>query len=320
MATIQRTIPDWNGPAGRIERVKPDQRRAALAVLLTGRVDDRDPSVDQFLAFTGSQGLSLDDLWTMWDGNRMVASALVIAAAGRTAMMFLSPRAASAGGVDPRGDLVRTAVAGRDPEAVRMIQCLLDPGQHLEKRALIAGGFHELATLLYLQRTADMPPCELEVGGLGLTVRHWSDGHRSRFAQAIAESYVDTLDCPGLIGVRPIEDVIEGHRKTGLFHPDFWFVLHHDDEPAAVLLVNEVAQHGAHELVYLGVCPAWRGRGLGKRLLRHALGLTQRAGSARMLLAVDEANKPALRLYRSMGFQSTGRKTAMIHMPQRGGT
>lgn len=315
MATIHRTIPDWEGSAGRIGRVKPDQRRTALAVLLTGRGDDRDPAVDQFLAFTGSQRLSLDDVWAFWDGQRMVASVLLVPAAGRTAMMFLSPYPAATGNTDPRGELVRAAVAGRDREILRLIQCLLDPAQSREKRALLEGGFHELAILLYLQRAADIPPRPLDVADLGLTVRHWSDEHRPFFAEAIAQSYVDTLDCPGLLGVRPIEDVIEGHRKTGLFHPDFWFALHHGDEPAAALLVNEVSQHGAHELVYLGVSPAWRGRGLGQRLLRHGLGIAQRAGSARMLLAVDEANKPALRMYRAMGFQSTGRKTAMIFTP-----
>ena len=45
------------------------------------------------------------------------------------------------------------------------------------------------------------------------------------FAETILQTYRDSLDCPGLNGVRQIEDIIAGHKASGEFDPALWFLL-----------------------------------------------------------------------------------------------
>ena len=52
----------------------------------------------------------------------------------------------------------------------------------------------------------------------------------------------------------------------------------------------------------LAVRPEYRGGGLGRRLLAIALTIGERRGACVALLEVRESNRPAIELYRSMGF------------------
>lgn len=51
---------------------------------------------------------------------------------------------------------------------------------------------------------------------------------------------------------------------------------------------------------------AWRGRGVGKALLQHVLGLARRIGYHKMVLATFPYNDAGLALYRRMGFSPVG--------------
>jgi len=152
----------------------------------------------------------------------------------------------------------------------------------------------------------------------GLELVGWDDAAGTLFADAIEASYERTADCPGLVGLRSVEDIIAGHKAAGRFAPDLWLALHKRGQPVAVMLINELSQQPGYELVYLGVAAPWRGRGIARRLLRYGLGrLTardQRWGGEkpRIQLAVDEANEPAQALYTELGFLPTARKLAMI--------
>lgn len=47
---------------------------------------------------------------------------------------------------------------------------------------------------------------------------------------------------------------------------------------------------------------AWRGRGLGRRLVEHVLGWAEMAGMARVTLLADRDNMSALAFYEALGF------------------
>jgi ribosomal protein S18 acetylase RimI-like enzyme len=176
----------------------------------------------------------------------------------------------------------------------------------------VAAGFQRLAHLVYMQRPITpqfFPPLSLEPG---LELSTWSPSRRQLFHDAIAASYEDTLDCPGLLGLRDVDDVIAGHMATGEFQPALWLALHQGRRPVGVLLLNLVLQRQNMELVYLGLAKPWRGKGLGRRLVQHALVLAQEHHVGHLVLAVDELNSAALRLYRSMGFSATVRKLALV--------
>lgn len=53
----------------------------------------------------------------------------------------------------------------------------------------------------------------------------------------------------------------------------------------------------------VAVLPEWRGRGVGRRMMGEALEQARAAGRRRVTLYVVEGNEPAVRLYRSLGFQ-----------------
>jgi ribosomal protein S18 acetylase RimI-like enzyme len=140
----------------------------------------------------------------------------------------------------------------------------------------------------------------------------WSDEVRPVFERAILSSYEGTLDCPGLLGLRQIGDVIAGHMASACFVPELWFALVEQGEARAVMLLNVIPQRNAVELTYLGVGVAWRGRGYGRMLLEHGFYAAKRYGAGQVLLAVDRSNTPALRLYERMGFSGDMRKLALI--------
>ena len=109
-----------------------------------------------------------------------------------------------------------------------------------------------------------------------------------------------------------MRDVIEGHCATGEFAPHLWHVLLEHDRPIAVLLLNRSIHANAMELVYIGLAPTWRGRGIADLLMRLAIFLSAHDGKRELTLAVDSRNVPAMRLYFRHGFKRVGSRTAMI--------
>lgn len=335
MASLTGPLLPPSPPPGadvRFERVGPSLRNEVLSVLLTGRRGPDEEAVRPFLAFARENGLALDHLWVAWEGKRMAAATLIVPGVGRTAMLFLSPIGSgslsgglSGGGkITLSGQLVAHAVSSLNGHEICLVQALMEAGQTLQQRAVEAGGFRFLAELAYMQRAGkelgSLPPVQLD--GRPLTPVHWSEENRPLFAEAIARSYEGTRDCPGLLGLREMDDIIAGHRSTGKFNPKHWTVWTDEtakDIPGAValLLMAESRQGLGFELVYLGVSPAARGRGLSKVLMRHALDLAGRSGRGELYLAVDAANEPAMRLYRGLGFRISVRKTALIFTPGR---
>src|SRR5262249_6047685 len=97
------------------------------------------------------------------------------------------------------------------------------------------------------------------------------------------------------------------------FAAERWQLGHIPGEPesAAVLLLAELPDRDAWEVVYLGLTPRARNRGLGRTVLRHALELA-RAHVPRLEPAVDLRNAPAVRLYQSAGFTIRDRRA--VHL------
>ena len=327
MSTLTEPHLSQPQPEGvRYQRVEPKRREEALALLLTGRTHGAAEAVDNFLSFAGRQSIDLDQLFAAYPPPPLhapaarppaaavlpapLATLLVVPCAGRTAMLFLSPLA------DARrnqvvADLLRWSLSQQDASRVRLAQGLLEPHQQHEAAAMQLAGFHKLAHLAYLThpglpRVVDLSlPAEIEV-------HTWSESRRPQFAAAIQASYEDTADCPGLLGLRSIDDIMAGHMATGRFEPSLWMTLAHQGEPVGVMLLNVVLEGTALELVYFGLAKPWRGRGLGRKLLEHAVSLVHAWRTQQLILAVDELNASALKLYRSLGFKKTARKLAMI--------
>ncbi len=130
----------------------------------------------------------------------------------------------------------------------------------------------------------------------------------TRLARLIEGTFLQTLDCPALNGLRTRAQVLDGFldgrplRSMGRL----WEVLEYRGESAGCLLLEE---HGDEvlELVYLGLLPQARGKRLGKQLVNRAITHATHRRASALVAAVDQQNWPALELYGQFGFQSQQR-------------
>lgn len=251
------------------------------------------------------------------DDGRVDAAALLSPYPGRTAMLTLStlrgPAEEAAG-----AETIRAALDEAAEMDLALVQALLDPRHVVESTALRRAGFRPLATLTSMERpiarssrgadaaTPALPP--------NAALQSFDDSPDARRALAalLEATYADTLDCPGLAGMRSAAEILEGHRRGGRFDPTLWTVLRLDGADAGALLLNAAPHLQALELVYLGLVPAARGRGLGRMLIERAISIAAARGVRSVMLAVDEENAPAQRLYRAAGFRRHARRAALV--------
>jgi ribosomal protein S18 acetylase RimI-like enzyme len=124
----------------------------------------------------------------------------------------------------------------------------------------------------------------------------------------LEQTYLDTLDSPGMDGVRPMDEVLQGYRQQGRHRPENWYFVREQDADIGALLLTEHPDVGNWELVYMGLAPTARGRGCGMRIIRFALETAARHGAERLVLAVDASNTPALRVYQRAGLITWDRR------------
>jgi ribosomal protein S18 acetylase RimI-like enzyme len=249
-------------------------------------------------------------MWVAVAEGKLVWAALPVVSPGRTLLLFAPAQPANS--VIPAAEAVVSQLCARFAgEDVDLAQVLLDPEDVASRRFFGEQGFVEIAELIYLQgyvqRNAEAPVLASSMRW----VSYSAESHRL-FADAIQRSYRESLDCPALSGLRDIEDIIAGHKSTGEYDSALWLLLLEADQPVGVLLLSRIPHSDAVELVYLGLAPESRGRGMGKLLMQeasHRLALEQKR---RLTLAVDSKNTPALKLYSRHGMQRIAARMAMI--------
>lgn len=293
-------------------RADAEIREAAVERLLgtgggVGRVQAR-----RFIEYASTQKIAIDRLWTELDARgRPRRSVLIVPNPGRTAIVFGGTEAAAR---DPKAlaRLIEHAVAGEDPQACHLVQALVEPDETALARAFEAAGFLRLADLAYLERRLPPEAGPDVVWPDDVSVETWSDGIRSDVIEILRGSYEDTLDCPALRGLRELDDILDGHLAAGVFDPALWRILRIDGAPSGVAMLNPSPASASVELVYLGLAPVARGRGLARRLLQDGMnGLAGRCEHT-ITLAVDLLNEPAIKLYRSLGFKRRLQRVAFI--------
>lgn len=199
---------------------------------------------------------------------------------------------------------------------IRLAQALPEPDEPWAVTAFVDAGFRRVGDLVYMRRpfTEPLAPGD-ETWPDGVAIRRVTgfDADRAALIEALDKTYRDTLDCPELCGLRETADVLDSHRATGIFDPGLWWVVTLKGRPQGCILLARAPEHRSVELVYLGLSPELRGRGMGAKLLR--LGLSHLGADVDadfMACAVDLRNAPALRLYERFGFREFGRRVALV--------
>ncbi len=217
-------------------------------------------------------------------------------------------------GEEPRvaAQLASAVVRVLDDTAIEMTQALLPASDAAIAATLEAVGFRHLAQLHYMsceaERFPSQPPRELEFEA-------YSGAERGRLMALVERTYEKTLDCVGLDGMRSIDEVITGYQGTGVYRPENWRIVRHAGRDVGVLLLAEHPPAGHWELMYMGLVPEARGRHWGGQITEFAKWRARGAGVERIVLAVDAANTPALRMYRTAGFELWDRRFVYVRFP-----
>jgi mycothiol synthase len=294
----------------RIVPVLSSDRAEALRLVFCRMAEpDRQQQIDTFLAAAATNPDALAGLLGAYRAEKLGGALLIQTQPGKTASLW-PPQLADGELPSTACSLLESADTRFRQKGVRLVQSLLETDAQPEADLLRKGGFRHAADLLYLACLKDQFPTAQPATSLQFEL--YADAHHDRFARLVDATYVDTLDCPDLNGVRDIEDVLTDYRITGVFDPARWLIVRQAGADVGCLILTEHASYDTWELIYMGIVPSARGQGLGAKIARRAQWLAGRAGRSRLVLAVDAKNDPAIRMYAAVGFQAWDRRSVFL--------
>jgi mycothiol synthase len=311
LSNIRRPNDGEGSPAITCGPARPEQVEPALRLMLgNGSGYASREQVLDFLSFAAERNIDVNSIWVAQSDGQILWALLPLPSPGRTMLLF------TPGSILPQtpdraiGTLLESVNRHFSARGVMLAQMLIDPSDQAVIEAYCAHGCIRLAKLVYLQRSAPWRASAPQVPA-GICVQNYSPQTHPLFVAAIRASYQASLDCPALNGVRDIEDVIAGHKASGDFDPNLWSVLTENEKPIGTLLLCR--SHGdAMELIYLGLAPEARGRGIGDWLMQLALHRLNSQRRGRLTLAVDANNQPALALYYRHGMKQVATRVALL--------
>ncbi len=293
-----------------IGAVAPEKIAEALRLVFAGLPAGQGGEYAQSLtAEIHSGAISTEGLFEARRGGDRVGAAWFQILAGCSALVW--PPHLVAG--EPTATARQLMAAGCELLArrdVRIANALLSTVTPEDDAVLRASGFAPMASLLYMTCDDSAFPRQQPAGPLEF--EPWSPAKENRLARLVEATYVDTLDCPALNGLRPTADVLAGYRAAGTFSPERWLFVRHDGRDVGCLLLADHPAAGNIELVYMGLIPSSRGKSFGTEICRHAQWLTRQSGRVRLVAAVDAANLPAIEMYASVGFRVCDRRTVYL--------
>jgi ribosomal protein S18 acetylase RimI-like enzyme len=283
----------------------------AFSLVLCDTAPSQRPAIAATLLESHSRQATLagGGLFVATRGERLCGAAWGQPQPGNTAVFW--PPQLIPGEIRHTASQLASAVATELERAhIGMAQVLLSPGDTEPIEVITAVGFRHLADLLYLSWETGQIAAQRTQSDLDFVSVDPSQS--TRLSAVIERTYEGSLDCAALNGTRAIDDVIAGYRETGVFRAENWLFAQRDGQDVGVLILADHPQARHWELVYMGLVPSARGCGWGRQIAQHAQYLVQRAQVERIVLAVDAANEPALRMYDRAGFKSWDRRTVYV--------
>jgi len=140
-----------------------------------------------------------------------------------------------------------------------------------------------------------------------LALATFSEETTGSFIQVMTASLSQSLDAAELELSSDGRTALLAHRTNGQPKDELWLLLLEKGKPAGIILGNDMGE-GTLEMVYCGVAPAFRGKGLGQCLVAILLRRGRELGYDRLRLCVDEKNRPAIAIYEKTGFRRIGER------------
>jgi mycothiol synthase len=301
-----------------ISPVPPQRWAEALALVFRDLVaEERAQRVEAVLAAGRSGGVPMDGLLQAQRGDVLAGALFLEIQPGRTALVW-PPRLVPQEPAATARQLLAAASEWLAAEGICVAYAMLEPDARRDDGPLLEqAGFEPASELVYLASMKEHFPRTCPPGPL--EYEPYCPENHDRLARLVEATYEGTLDCPRLNGIRRIDDVLAGYRATGVFDPSRWLLVRHRGEDVGCLLLADHPQAQNWELVYMGLVPSARGNGWGVQVARRAQWLAGRAGRERLVLAVDAANAPAIRVYSLAGFHAWDRRHVFLKVLRAGG-
>ena len=201
-------------------------------------------------------------------------------------------------------ELYQAAEAAALEAGITWVQCLLDLGSGAST-LLHKLGFSRVSTLVY--QAALLPRKNATTPALRIKARPYTPSQRTQLEDLLTATYEGSLDCPALNGTRTPSDTLQSYETIGQSGTQHWQFIERDGKPIGCLLLGAHAAEAPKarpmgELIYWGVIPSARGHGFGREILELALAQAEALNFDKLVLAVDQANEPALRQYAECNF------------------
>ncbi|MHC4399176.1 MAG: GNAT family N-acetyltransferase [Planctomycetota bacterium] len=271
--------------------------------------DERAEHVETVLEAARAGTLRPGALLAARRGERVVGGIFLELQPGKAALLW-PPRLVPEEPAATARQLLARGTEFLTKERVHVAYALLRGSAEEDAALLCHVGFEPLAELLYAVSVKDDFP--VEAPSTTLEFEPYATSDRGRLIRVVEATYESTLDCPGLNDVRQTADVLAGYRAIGVFEARRWRIVRNGGRDVGCLLLTDHPNLGSWELIYMGLVPSARGNRWGKDIARYAQWLTGRAGRDRLMLAVDAANGPAVRMYESVGFRRFDRRNAYL--------
>lgn len=188
-----------------------------------------------------------------------------------------------------------------DAQEAWLGQCVLEAHETEDRAILSRNGFRYLTDLEYLEKDVQDSPTAARDGALEFESYDPERNH-ARFVRMLEQTYLSTIDCPEISGVRSAEEAFYSHQLSGKFDPALWKLYRAGDQDIGVLLINALPLQQAWEITYLGVARDHRGRGYGRAMIDSGCLDAEKAGPRSILVAVDSRNHFAKTIYDAAGF------------------
>ena len=299
-----------------IRDLRREDIRLALHLALPSAArtdDDLISRGDHFLRYLAAQDLEINWKLGILTQGRLMGSVLGIISPGKVAMILTSPCTPETALSDAVTQALELLEQRARHAGLAILQSLIPRDCAARAQVLSKAGYAFLADMRYLvlEVPRSLPP---QPQHADVVVEDYRSVDETAFRNTLGRTYQGSLDCPGLNGLRTMEEIVLSHRHTGIHDPRLWLIAKVGDDPVGVALLTHVPLQSAMEIVYVGVVPEARGRSYGSYLVRLAIENAVRTSSAHLMLAVDHRNHYARKIYSSFGFRETDRRHAWTRM------
>jgi ribosomal protein S18 acetylase RimI-like enzyme len=295
-----------------VAHARSDELSAAFELLFQQHpMPDRRERVGNALKMVGQGELIAEGVWVARRGPRLIGALVCAPLAGASALLWPPQVVADVEPTEPQDALMQRASEWLRGRGTKLAQALLTVEENHLAPPLLRNGFAHITTLWYLRHALAFDAHPYPPGD-PITFRAYPTVSPQVFQETLGRTYVGTLDCPEVNGVRTLEEVLTGHWAAPMHDPERWWLALEGELPLGVILATAAPETRGWDLAYVGVVPEARGRGLGGKLVRKVLLEARGAGASCVTLSVDSRNRPAWKLYTALGFEADDRREVYL--------